>query len=194
MNNTVRLVSAALALSLLPAAPAFADPPPWAPAHGWRKKHDPDYVGYTGKKWEKDYGVISGKCNTQAVGAVVGGIVGATAGGAIGSQVGKGDTRTIAIIAGTAIGAILGAKIGRDIDNADRGCMGHALELTGERRTVTWTNRATGVSYRLTPIANLKRGNDPCREFVTEARYGGKKEKVKNVACRRGDGVWELSK
>ncbi len=189
MNKTRLAVSAALALAMLPAAPVFADPPPWAPAHGWRKKNDPNYVGYTGRKWDKDYGVIEGRCNTQAVGAVVGGAVG----GAVGSQIGKGDARLVAIIAGTAIGAVLGAKIGRDIDAADRGCMGHALELAGERRTVAWTNAATGVSYRLTPVANLKRGDQPCREFVTEARSGKKREKMKNVACRSGDGVWQLA-
>ena len=190
MKKITSTLAAGLALAMQPAAPAFADPPPWAPAHGWRKKNDPNYVGYTGKKWDRDYGVIQGRCNTKAVGAVVGG----AAGGAIGSQIGQGDTRTIAIIAGTAIGAILGAKIGQDIDNSDRGCMGHALELTGERKTVSWTNAATGVAYRLTPVANLKRGDQPCREFVTEARAGKKKEKFKSVACRSGDGVWEMSR
>lgn len=190
MNSFARMACATICLALLPAAPAFADPPPWAPAHGWRKKHDPDYVGYTGKKWQKDYGVIEGRCNAKAVGAVVGGIVG----GAVGSQIGKGDTRTVAIIAGTAIGAVLGAKIGHDIDASDRGCMGHALELAGERKSVTWTNATTGVAYRLTPTANLQRGKEPCREFVTEARSGKKKEKLKNIACRRGDGVWELER
>ncbi len=190
MKNAIRLACVALSLALLPAAPAFADPPPWAPAHGWRKKHDPNYVGYTGKIWERDYGVIDGRCNAKAVGAVVGGVVG----GAVGSQVGRGDTRTIAIIAGTAIGAVLGAKIGRDLDNTDRACMGHALELAGENRAVAWTNPTTGVAYRLTPTANLKRGNEPCREFVTEASSGKKREKLKNVACRRGDGVWELER
>ncbi len=193
MKKISSIAAAALALAILPAAPAFADPPPWAPAHGWRKKNDPNYVGYTGRKWDRDYGVIDGRCNTKAVGAVVGGVVGGAAGGAIGSQLGKGDTRVIAIVAGTAIGAILGAKIGQDIDNADRGCMGHALELGGERRTVSWTNAATGVAYRLTPTANLKRGGQACREFVTEARAGKKKEKFKRVACRRGDGVWEVA-
>jgi len=34
--------------------PALADPPDHAPAHGWRKKHDPAYVGYTGREWERD--------------------------------------------------------------------------------------------------------------------------------------------
>jgi len=30
------------AASSLPLSAAFADPPPWAPAHGWRDKHDRD--------------------------------------------------------------------------------------------------------------------------------------------------------
>jgi hypothetical protein len=33
--------------SLLAAAPAFADPPHWAPAHGWRaKQHRPHFYPY----------------------------------------------------------------------------------------------------------------------------------------------------
>lgn len=40
----LRLGAAALgvifAAALWPAAPALADPPPWAPAHGWREKHE----------------------------------------------------------------------------------------------------------------------------------------------------------
>lgn len=190
MNPHLRRgLCAALVLAALP-FPAPADPPPWAPAHGWRKKHDPYYVGYTGHKWEKDYGILNGRCNAQAVGAVLGG----AAGGIIGAQVGKGDTRTIAIIAGAAIGAVLGVRIGRDIDAADQGCFGHALELAGERRTVAWTNAGTGVAYRLTPTANLQRGNQPCREFVTEMSSGKKKDRAKGVACRTGDGVWEVVK
>jgi surface antigen len=187
MKKITAAVCAGLALAMLP-FPSPADPPPWAPAHGWRKKNDPHYTGYTGKKWEKDYGVVAGRCNSAAVGAVLGGAVG----GAVGSQVGKGDTRVIAIIAGTAIGAVLGAKVGREIDASDRGCFGHALELTGERRAVAWTNKATGVSYRMTPTANLKRGDQPCRAFVTEVSSGKKKDRVKGTACRSGEGVWEL--
>jgi len=72
-------LTALVALAMLP-IPAPADPPSWAPEHGWRKKNDPNYVGYTGKRWEKDYGVLEGSCNTQAVGAVVGSVVGGTIG------------------------------------------------------------------------------------------------------------------
>ena len=187
MKTTTLLVASLVTLSLLP-VPSPAEPPPHAKAHGWRKKNDPNYVGYTGKKWEKDYGVIDGRCNTQAVGAVVGGVIG----GAIGSRVEDRQDRPIAIILGTAIGAAIGAKIGQDIDNADRGCMGHALELAGRRQTVVWQNDATGVSYRLTPTRNFNEGKTACREFVTELSKGRKSESVKGIACRRGNGDWEL--
>ena len=178
---------AVLLLALLPTL-VSAEPPPWAPAHGWRKKNDPNYVGYTGKKWDRDYGVVEGRCNTKAIGAVVGGVVG----GVVGSRVGEGDARPVAILLGTAIGAIIGSKIGQEIDNADRACFGHALELAGEKKTVVWKNEATGVSYRLTPTRNIGDQSKPCREFTTTVSTGKKKDQVKGVACRRGNGDWEF--
>jgi len=188
MKKATQLALLALvAVSLVP-VPSPAQPPPWAPAHGWRKKNDPNYVGYTGKKWEKDYGVIEGRCNTAAVGAVVGG----TIGGVVGSRVETQD-RAVAIILGTVIGAVIGAKIGESIDEADRACMGHSLELAGVKKTVVWTNSKTGVTYRLTPTKNFRDGKQPCREFVTElSNAKGKKDKVSGVACRRDNGEWEF--
>lgn len=171
---------------LLLAAPALAEPPPWAPAHGWRKKNDPNYVGYTGKKWERDYGIVDGRCNTAAVGAVLGGVTGAV----IGSRASDPQERPVAIILGTTIGAVIGAKIGEEIDNSDRACMGHALELAGERKTVVWTNGTTGVTYRLTPTRNLGNSRQPCREFRTVMSAGKKREAISGVACRRGNGEW----
>jgi surface antigen len=183
-NKYSAVLCAGLALATT-SFPAPADPPPWAPAHGWRKKHDPNYVGYTGKKWDRDYGVLEGKCFAKTVGTVLGGV----AGGAVGSKVGDGSA--VAVIVGAAIGAVIGNKIGGQIDNADRGCVGHALELAGERKSVAWTNPNTGIAYRLTPTANLNRGGTPCREFEMSA---GKKhkDKAKGVACRTGEGVWEM--
>jgi surface antigen len=170
MKTTSLLALAILALS----APVLAAPPDHAPAHGWRKKNDPNYAGYTGKKWAKDYGVMEGRCNTAAVGAVVGGVVG----GVVGSKV--------------SIGAVIGHTVGKELDNADRGCMGHALELAGDKHTVAWTNKQTGVNYRLTPTRGFKEGSTPCREFTTQVSTGkkGKRDTVKGVACRRGDGEW----
>ena len=177
----VALVSAALV-----PVPSPAEPPPHAKAHGWRKKNDPNYVGYTGKKWEKDYGVIEGRCNTAAVGAVLG----ATVGGVIGSRADRED-RPVAMILGTAIGAVIGAKIGQSIDQSDRACMGHSLELAGVKKTVVWTNSTTNVTYRLTPTRNFQEGKQQCREFTTEVTGKGKKrDRVTGVACRRGNGEW----
>lgn len=174
-------------LFVLATSAAIAAPPDHAPAHGWRKKNDPNYHGYTGKKWKKDYGVLEGRCNTAAVGAVVGGV----AGGVIGAKVSSKEDRPVAIILGTAIGAVIGHTVGKELDNADRGCMGHALELAGDRHTVAWTNKQTGVSYRLTPTRGFNEGNVPCREFTTVVSTGKKKkESVSGVACRRGDGEW----
>lgn len=45
------------------AATAMADPP----AHGWRARHDPYYRGYTGVEWQEDYGVRSGRCDTDRI-------------------------------------------------------------------------------------------------------------------------------
>lgn len=184
-TTTPVLLSALLCLALVaPSAPA--EPPPHAKAHGWRKKNDPDYVGYTGKKWPKDYGVLQGRCNTAAVGAVLGGVVG----GAVGSRASGNEDRPVAIILGTVIGAVVGHAIGRELDEADRACMGHALELAGERKTVAWTNQATGVAYRLTPGAAFTERGATCRRFSALLTAGKKRDSVKGAACRQGGGEW----
>jgi surface antigen len=178
---------ALISLSFVP-VPSPAEPPPWAPAHGWRKKNDPNYVGYTGKKWDRDYGVLEGKCNTAAVGAVLGGAVG----GVVGAKVSSKEDRSVAILVGSVLGAVIGSKIGAEIDDSDRGCMGHALELAGEKKTVVWTNSTTGLSYRLTPTSNFEDAKQPCREFITEVSAKSKAAQIKGVACRRANGEWQF--
>jgi len=182
-------VAAALmwALAVAPVA-AFADPPPWAPAHGWRKQHDPFYFSYTGKKWDRDYGVLDGRCNRQAVGAVLG----AATGGVIGSQVGKNGNRQVATVLGTVLGGVVGASIGRDMDEKDRACIGHTLELAGVERGVAWTGD-NGVAYRVIPLGGSTDKGQPCREFVTRVTTSGRTESVRRTACSAGDGVWQIA-
>jgi surface antigen len=166
----------------------YGEPPPWAPAHGWRKKNDPYYAGYTGKKWEKDYGVVEGRCNRQEVGAVLG----AVAGGAVGSQVGRGTGRNIAIVVGTIAGAVIGAQIGREMDRTDYACMGHTLELSGDNRRVSWASADNRTSYLLTPLSGVQRNGQTCREFNLRATRGGRHEDGRGIACRTGDGTWQI--
>ena len=69
MRSRISLVVVTLAAALSSTL-ALADPPAHAPAHGWRKKNDPSYVGYTGTAWPRDYGITTGHCNREEIGAV----------------------------------------------------------------------------------------------------------------------------
>jgi len=174
-----------LSSALLPCL-ALATPPPWAPAHGWRAKNDPAYAGYSGRSWDRDYGVQSGRCDRAEVGALLGGI----AGGTIGAQAGKDGNRAVAIVVGTVIGAAIGAEIGHRMDRADRACAGHALELAGSGRSVTWRNPESGVTYQLTPVDRAP-SSDGCRKFRLIATGSFGLSEGRATACPGDDGVWK---
>jgi len=190
LSPRARRILARALLVLLIALPciALATPPSWAPAHGWRKKNDPAYAGYSGRNWETDYGVRSGRCDRAEVGAVLGGI----AGGAIGAGASNQQKRAVAIVVGTVIGAAIGAEIGRRMDQADRSCVGHALELATPGQTVTWTNRNTAVAYQLTPAAETE-SPAGCRRFRLTATGSFGLSEGRTVACPSADGTWTLS-
>ncbi len=185
--NIIKVLFCAAAVSFTFASGiVLADPPDHAKAHGWRKKHDPNYVGYTGRGWERDYGIIQGKCNRKEIGTVVGAVLG----GVVGSQVGDGDGRTVAIVLGSVLGGIIGREIGRDLDEGDRACVGHALELAKVGQPVRWLNDQTKVTYVLTPT---KSDSKDCRNFTIKAARDGKSQTSKGRACRSGDGTWKMA-
>ena len=189
MQPIKHLRKAALAtLAVVLALPAMADPPSHAPAHGWRKKHDPYYVGYTGRQWNDDYGVRSGRCDRDRVGTALGAVVG----GAIGAAVSDGDDRLIAVLAGAAIGAVIGHEIGDRMDDRDRACFGHSLELLEDGRRVDWTGSSRDVAYTLIPYQRFERDGRVCRHFRLVRVAGGRESKKQGSACRYGDGDWRL--
>ena len=190
-NSLRRLICFSVLASMLVGtvpAPSVASPPAWAPAHGWRKKHDPAHVGYQGRKWRNDYGILAGHCNRSAIGAVLGGAVG----GAIGATVSSNETRVAAIVVGTVIGTVVGSEIGRNLDAQDRGCIGHSLELARSGQTVRWTNADTGVRYTLTPTRDFRRAGRSCRAFTARATFSETERNIDGQACRPGDGTWDL--
>ncbi len=116
-----------LALSLvaiaLPAAPALADPPPWAPAHGKRAKDvydsrgyyiEPRRIGRDDHVWRGDDGKYYCRRDNGTTGLVIGAAVGALAGHEL---AGRGD-KTL----GTILGAVGGGLLGRAIDRGDLKC------------------------------------------------------------------------
>ncbi|HEX2493170.1 MAG TPA: glycine zipper 2TM domain-containing protein [Steroidobacter sp.] len=183
MTRTLRALT--VLVSALIATAAFADPPAHAKAHGWRAKQA--YVGYTGREWTEDYGVVEGTCNRKAVGTVVGAVVG----GVIGSQIGEGSQRTVATVIGSVLGAVIGREIGRDLDEGDRACIGHSLELAQPGQSVRWVNETTNVTYVLTPI-EARDVRSGCRKFNLKAANGGASRSREALACRNSEGVWAI--
>ena len=187
--NRILIAAALLGTALLAAVPelSYGDPPPWAPAAGRRARND-SYYGYTGKRWSNDYGVASGTCNREAVGAVVGGVVG----GAVGAQAGKRDNQKVAILLGTIAGAVIGAQIGRNLDETDRACIGHSLELAGPNKKITWPGADKRTNYLLTPGKGFRQDGQECREFTLRTTVGGQRETTDGSACRLDDGSWQI--
>ncbi len=193
LKTLVLLVALAVALPAPLVSVAFADPPPWAPAHGYRYKNK-----YKGKHYLKgsaanlipNIGIGSGTCYRQVIGGILGGI----AGGVAGSQVGKGTGKTAATIGGALLGVLIGGSIGRSMDQVDQNCVSQTLERAEDHRTVVWKNPDAGTDYRVTPVKTYQDDDGRyCREYITEATIGGKTEQLYGHACRLDDGSWQLS-
>jgi surface antigen len=188
MRTTTKATLLMCSLVVL-ACPAFADPPAHAPAHGWRKKNDPSYAGYTGYQWERDFDISSGRCNRQEIATVVGAI----AGGVIANRVAD-EHRTVATIVGVIAGAAIGNRIGRELDEADRGCFGHALEIAEPGQRITWTNQAAGLRYEMSPGAGSTRNGKPCRAYTLVTVAGRDRSSQTGVACQSQPGVWQAAR
>jgi len=183
-----------LVWSLGPPAPATAEPPPWAPAHGYRAKHKPHFdqpARYA--IVPVPYGIEHGRCDRERIAsALLGTVVGGAVGGVAGSQFGKGDGKTAATIVGSIAGAVLGNSIGRMMDQIDRHCLAQALEFAPDDRTVEWY-ADQGPAYAVTPERTyLAADGAYCREYQAAATVGDERQSVYGTACREPDGSWRL--
>lgn len=196
--STALLLGCAVGLAM--AAPAWADPPPWAPAWGYHKDkgrghkhrhHEREYEherGGAAVVYASPY-ISEGRCNREAVGKVVGAIAGA----AVGSNIGKGDGRTAATIVGAIVGYMVGGSVGRSMDDADRACVGQALEYGQDHQPVAWRNPDTGASYTVTPTSTYAAADGGyCREFTREGVIDGRRQTLHGTACRQADGSWKI--
>ncbi len=210
----VAFLSALLAIFTATSLPitAFADPPPWAPAHGYKQKKfkHKKFKHYKRKKHHKrhrhehyvepsysrdivvvpsDFGIDLGNCNRQLLGSVLG----AAAGAAAGSQIGSGTGNKAAIVGGTILGFLVGGAIGRSMDQVDQNCVGQALERAETGQTVAWNNPETGARYQVTPTRTYQDSTSRyCREYTTTGRIDGRVQQLYGNACRQPDGSWEF--
>jgi len=171
-----------------------ADPPPWAPAHGYRAKSRPAPVEPRYTMYQIPYGIDRGLCDRGLVSSeLLGGVLGGTLGGLGGSQIGKGSGRMAATIGGTIIGVMVGSAVGRSMDSVDQNCVGRILEHAPDRQQIGWTNADTGYDYAVVPMRTFQSHDGQyCREYQTTARVGGRPQQVYGTACRQPDGAWKI--
>ncbi|RUQ88216.1 RT0821/Lpp0805 family surface protein [Legionella septentrionalis] len=124
----------------------------------------------------------------EGVGTVSGGVIG----GLLGSQFGGGSGKVAAAAGGALIGAFLGGKIGQYMDRQDRMEMQRALETAPTGRAVTWKNPDSGNQYTVKTTRTYYNRQQPCREYVTDAIIGGKRQQIYGKACRQADGAWRV--
>ncbi|WP_133365605.1 glycine zipper 2TM domain-containing protein [Qipengyuania sediminis] len=111
----MKKISLALAAVALvgTSAPAMADPPSWAKAHGKRYKDRQYYTTSNGiRYWRDEDGRYRCRRSDGTVGLIVGAAAGALAGRAIDT---RGERAT-----GTVLGAAAGALLGREVDRGRR--------------------------------------------------------------------------
>lgn len=188
----------------------YRGPPPWAPAHGYRRKNKHDIpsrvIVQVPVREEHQYakyhaspeiefvmtsqwiGITSGTCNREAVGAVMGGI----AGGVIGNTTASGDNKELGTFAGAIIGVVLGKELVGRMDKADIQCTSQVLERARDDQTVVWNNPDTGRHYSVIPYQSYKQTDGRyCRNYKATIRVGTTESIYKETACRNESGVWE---
>ena len=130
----------------------------------------------------------------EDTGVVTGGIIG----GVVGSQFGSGGGRAAGAVVGAIAGSMIGGAIGRDMDARDHERFMNALESSPTGRHVTWHNADSGYYYDVVTTKTYYRvhsgDRQPCREYVTKARIGGKVRQIYGKACRTPDGSWRVIK
>lgn len=178
-------------------------PPPWAPAHGWRRKHgdggyrdeyEPPVVMERGGTRVMvshgtatvDVGIDNGTCNRDAIGTVAGGVIG----GVIGHRVGDKNQREVTTVLGVVLGGLVGREIGRSMDKADQNCTGQVLEQASDNQTVRWADSHGRGEYSVTPLRTYETEGHNCRDYLTEYQGSGDKRREQATACRNADGTW----
>jgi len=156
-------------------------PPAWGLYKDKNPNH-PKYRGHSGAVYVHDYGISSGRCDVKAVTTAIG----AGTGAVIGSHVAEPENRVVGIIIGSVVGAVLGNAIGDKIDNSDRACMGHALELGAFGKPVIWSR--DGHNYHFVPV---REGRDGCRYARLKVDSHAPRDVL---ACPAGHGEWRFSR
>ena len=187
--------------------PALADPPEWAPAHGYYKnkgkgkhkknKHRESYhETYRDDHYRERNRVNYDQITCDPAGITnsdIGTLIGGVIGGILGSKIGKGNGKTLATIAGVIVGASIGSNVGASMDEADRYCAGQAFVHAKDNQPVAWTNPDTQQEYTVTPNRSYTQNNGRyCRDYTSNVTVNGRQDQVTGTACKNENGNWQI--
>lgn len=186
-------VAALLVVALVSSVPA-----------AFAQSTDGGYAGYGGTRWSTDYGIAAGRCDRDA-------IVIRSGGDARRTLVQRHEenlrNRTVGIIgANEGSGVLLStARLGGRLDDRDRHCLGHVLELGTAGREVAWVNPATRQSHvavvtEYAPSGSVPTASGPhsqgrCRVLLlttTAVGVAARGPARRLIACQANPGVWSI--
>lgn len=199
-GTPVAVMAAVLAAAMAATPPAHAQTTGGTTTSG-------GYAGYGGTRWSTDYGIGAGRCDRDAIALASG----ANAAEAPKTLVQRHEenlkNRTVGIIGATqGSGLLLSTRtLGGRLDDRDRHCLGHVLELGTVGREVTWINPGTrqahvAVVSEYTPTARIPSGtrpgaNERCRVLIVTSTAVGVAARGPSqtlLACQANPGVWSI--
>ncbi|MCQ8897179.1 hypothetical protein NQT62_12115 [Limnobacter humi] len=132
-----------------------------------------NFIGYTGKGWVSDYGVLKGECNVPAL---------------IGPNKKPLPAQMAMVDVDAAFDAVLPNGKNDTARQLDAQCFGHTLELVPTGQAVRWVNPLSGNGVYLSPGAK----SDTCRTYLGVLASSGQKSKFRGEACSTAPGVWKI--
>ena len=133
-----------------------------------------NYIGYTGKSWSKDFGLLSGDCHTASF------------------ENSSPDVNPSDLAASVTVDPLFQKAFPESQTEAgqriDAHCFGHTLELVPTGKAVHWKNNVTGSDIFLTP----GKQSDNCRSFTAIKVAMGQQSKLSGVACSDQAGQWKI--
>jgi hypothetical protein len=133
-----------------------------------------NFIGYTGKGWNNDFGVLRGQCDAKLVQ----------------NEALKGAlTEQMAYVESTdAFKTIFTETELVDAFAVDSHCFGHTMELVPSGQAVRWLNPVNGVGVYLSPGAK----SDTCRTYLGVTIVNGEKTKFRGEVCSPSKGTWQI--
>ena len=119
--------------------------------------------------------------------------LGALGGGLLGSLAGPAKNREQNALIGAAVGGLFGYAIGNEMDKEDLAHVNSAYEKVPDNQSFSWDNPNSKRRYTVTPRSTTQDSSGRhCRQAEIASIIDGKRETVVKMACRRGNGTWEL--